>query len=61
MAEVLLISDPVRQLVMPHANASELLKGALDEGMESMYQDGLRKAVLGLTTVEEVIRVAEEA
>ncbi len=61
VAEVLLLSDPVRQLVMRHANASELLKGALDEGMETMYQDGLRKAVLGLTTVEEVIRVAEEA
>jgi len=61
LSEVLLMSDPLRQLVMRHANASELLKGALDEGMETMYQDGLRKAVLGLTTVEEVIRVAEEA
>ncbi len=61
LSEVLLMSDPLRQLVMRHANASELLKGAVEEGMETMYQDGLRKAVLGLTTVEEVIRVAEKA
>jgi general secretion pathway protein E len=29
------------------------------EGMETMYQDGLRKALDGRTTIEDVLRVAE--
>jgi len=32
----------------------------MEEGMVTMYQDGLRKALDGRTTVEEVLRVAED-
>jgi general secretion pathway protein E len=60
LCEVLLMTDGIRGLVMQHANASLIQHKALEEGMESMYQDGLRKAVEGLTTLEEVIRVTEE-
>ena len=34
---------------------------ALLEGMHTMYDDGIRKSVMGLTTVEEVLRVTQEA
>jgi general secretion pathway protein E len=61
LAEMLVMSDPIRQLVMRHASGTEIQQGAVEEGMLTMYQDGLRKAVLGLTTLEEVIRVTEEA
>ena len=61
VTEVLVMTDGVRQLVMRHATASEIQQQATKEGMDGMYQDGIRKAVLGLTTLEEVMRVTEEA
>jgi general secretion pathway protein E len=46
--------------VLAHATATEIHRIATDEDMTTMYQDGLRKAVAGLTSVEEVMRVADE-
>jgi general secretion pathway protein E len=60
IAEVLLMTDRVRQAVLGHATATELHRIAVEEGMLTMYQDGLRKVTSGLTTVEEVLRVAED-
>jgi general secretion pathway protein E len=60
IAEVLLMTDPIRKLVLGHATATEIQKAAMAEGMITMYEDGLRKALDGRTTVEEVLRVAEE-
>jgi general secretion pathway protein E len=60
IAEVLQMSDRIRQAVLAHATAGEIHRIAVDEGMATMYRDGLRKAVDGRTTVEEVIRVAED-
>ncbi|MCF8017246.1 MAG: Flp pilus assembly complex ATPase component TadA, partial [Chromatiaceae bacterium] len=60
IAEVLLMSDRIRQAVLGHATAGEIHRIAVEEGMATMYRDGLRKAVDGRTTIEEVIRVAED-
>jgi len=46
--------------VMKHATASELRAEAIRQGMVTMYEDGLRKAVRGVTTFEEVLRVTRE-
>ncbi|MBN2885104.1 MAG: type II secretion system ATPase GspE [Chromatiaceae bacterium] len=59
ITEVLLMSEPIRQAVLAHAAASEIRRIAVAEGMETMYQDGLRKALDGRTTLDEVLRVAE--
>ncbi len=59
--EMLPITDPLRSLVMKHATASELKSEAVRGGMLTMYEDGLRKAVRGVTTFEEVLRVTREA
>jgi general secretion pathway protein E len=61
IAEVLLMSDPIRQAVLRHATAGEIQRVAESEGMLTMYRDGLRKALQGLTTIEDVIRVTQEA
>jgi general secretion pathway protein E len=61
IAEVLLMSDPIRQAVLRRATAGEIQRVAESEGMLNMYQDGLRKALMGLTTLEDVIRVTQEA
>jgi general secretion pathway protein E len=58
--EMLPMTDPLRSLVMKHATAGELRAQAIREGMLTMYEDGLRKAVRGITTLEEVLRVTRE-
>ena len=55
------MSDALRSLVMKHATSNELKAQAQREGMVSMYEDGMRKALAGLTTFEEVLRVTREA
>ena len=45
---------------MQKANASDLRREALAEGMQPMYDDGLRKVLAGTTTVEEVLRATRE-
>ncbi|WP_366929521.1 type II secretion system ATPase GspE [uncultured Thiohalocapsa sp.] len=58
IAEVLLMTDRIRQAVLNHATATEIQRIAVEQDMLTMYQDGLRKAAAGHTTVEEVLRVA---
>ncbi|QSA99122.1 type II secretion system ATPase GspE [Methylococcus sp. EFPC2] len=58
--EFLVMSDDLRRLVMTHAQARQIEEQALKEGMHTMYEDGLRKAVAGLTTIEEVLRVTSD-
>ena len=55
------LTDSVRSLVMKHANAAELRAEAIREGMITMYEDGLRKALAGVTTFEEVLRATRES
>jgi general secretion pathway protein E len=58
--EMLVMSDAIRSLVMRHVTAGEIRQKAIDEGMQTMYENGLHKAVAGVTTIEEVLRVTRE-
>ncbi|MEH6516932.1 MAG: type II secretion system ATPase GspE [Halioglobus sp.] len=58
--EILQMSDTVRELVLEHASAGKIERAAAAEGMRSMFEDGCSKAVQGLTTIEEVVRVTQE-
>jgi general secretion pathway protein E len=58
--EVLAVSDAIRRLVLNHAEAREIHRVAVEEGMRTMYHDGLLKAMAGTTTVEEVLRVTRD-
>ena len=55
--EFLQMTDPIRKLIMTHAEAGIIQKMAIDEGMETMYENGLVKVLQGVTTLEEVLRV----
>lgn len=55
--EVLTFTDSLRQAVLEGMGASRLRKLAREEGMVTMYEDGLEKVQRGLTTKEEVARV----
>ena len=59
--EQLTMNDALRRLLMQHADASDIERAARASGMRTMYEDGLRKALAGLTTIEEVLRVTQEA
>ena len=59
--EQLTMNDALRRLLMQHADAGDIERAARQSGMRTMYEDGLRKALAGLTTVEEVLRVTQEA
>jgi general secretion pathway protein E len=58
--EMLTMSDGIRSLIMRHATAGELRAAAIAEGMETMFENGLRKSLAGITTIEEVLRVTRE-
>jgi general secretion pathway protein E len=58
IAEVLDIDDEVRALIQPDTRPAQLEEVALRRGMTTMVADGLRKCREGLTTPEEVRRVA---
>lgn len=58
--EFLKMSDPLRRLVMKHADMGVIEQAARDEGMRTMYEDGLVKALSGVTTIEEVLRVTQQ-
>jgi general secretion pathway protein E len=59
--EFLVMNDALRKLVMQHAGMGELEAAARAQGMRTMYEDGLMKALQGVTTIEEVLRVTEDA
>ncbi len=61
IVETLVMSDPIRRLVLDHAEANELQRAAVEEGMRTMYADGIAKALAGDTTLEEVLRVTRDA
>ena len=59
--ELLTMSDPIRRLIMRHGTAGEIQDLAVSEGMQTMYRDGLSKCLQGITTLDEVLRVTQEA
>jgi type IV pilus assembly protein PilB len=54
--EVMDITDELRELVLVGASALELRRKAIDDGMITLRQSGLRKVKDGMTTIEEVAR-----
>ena len=58
--EMLTMSDNLRSLIMRHATAGDLRAAAIMEGMETMFENGVRKSLAGITTIEEVLRVTRE-
>lgn len=58
--EVLPVTEKISRLILEHSSAADIEKLARDEGMITMKQDGYLKVIEGITTVEEVLRVAQE-
>ncbi|MCL4359657.1 GspE/PulE family protein [Patescibacteria group bacterium] len=58
--EVFPVSDAISRLILTRATMSEIEKQAIAEGMITMKQDGYLKVLEGVTTLEEVLRVAQD-
>ena len=57
--EVLPVRERIGRLILERAPASKMEEQAISEGMILMKQDGYLKVMEGMTTIEEVLRVAE--
>ncbi|MEX0744631.1 MAG: GspE/PulE family protein [Phycisphaeraceae bacterium] len=58
--ELMPISEPIRRLILDRRSSGEIRQRAIREGMASLRDDGWRLIGLGLTTVEEVLRVTKD-
>jgi type IV pilus assembly protein PilB len=58
--EVIPVSEKIARLILERGTSSQIEKQARDEGMVTMKQDGYLKVIEGITTLEEVLRVAQE-
>jgi len=55
--EVMPISEEIERLIIERRSVEDLAKVAQMEGMIPLRQDGLRKAAMGMTSIEEIFRV----
>jgi general secretion pathway protein E len=58
--EILFVSEAIRQMIMKKADSASIARKAVEEGMKTLRDDGARKIIRGVTTVEEVVRVTQE-
>lgn len=58
--EVLVVTEKIGRMILAHETSQAIEDQAVVEGMITMKQDGFLKITEGITTVEEVLRVAEE-
>jgi general secretion pathway protein E/type IV pilus assembly protein PilB len=58
--EVIVMNEALRDMAVQHATVAQIRRAAQKFGMRTLRQDGWRKALLGITTVEEVQRLTPE-
>lgn len=58
--EILELTPKVGEMIIKHAATGEIQEQAVSEGMVLMWEDGFIKAVQGITTIEEILRVSKE-
>jgi len=58
ISEVLTISETFSRMIARSASKEEMTNQAMEEGFINMFEDGVRKAIAGKTTIEEIYRVA---
>ena len=55
--EVMAVSEDIERMAVEHASALAISKVALEQGMITLREDGLRKVKAGITSIEEILRV----
>ena len=57
--EVLELDEELKQLILKTQDANDIRKKAKEKGFRSIYEDGLEKVIMGITTPEELIRAVK--
>jgi general secretion pathway protein E/type IV pilus assembly protein PilB len=57
--EICVVTEPLKKLIMQKRDGGELKQCAIQQGMETLRQDGWRRVGQGKTTIEEVVRVTQ--
>ncbi len=60
VVELMVMNDALRRAILGQADAAELQHVAVKNGMQPMFGDAVRKALAGVTTMEEVVRVTTQ-
>ena len=55
--EVMLVSEDIQRMTIERASSDDIKRKAIEEGMRPLREDGLEKVALGLTSLEEILRV----
>lgn len=58
--ELMQMTAKVRELAFEGASTQDIRRTAVSQGMSTLYHDGIAKAMKGMTTIEEVFRVAKK-
>ena len=58
--EVMEMTETVRNLIMTRANADDIEREAVKEGMRPIVEDGVNKVLSGQTTIDELLRVIHD-
>jgi general secretion pathway protein E len=61
ISELLIIDDNIRELTTKRAGSHIIKQVAIEKGMNTLREDGLRKAIAGETTLEEICRVTQDS
>lgn len=57
--ELMMMTSKIRELSYQGASTQDLRRAAIAQGMNTLYQDGIHKVLRGITTIDEVFRVAK--
>ncbi len=57
--EMLTLSAAIRKLILAHADSEQIQRVAIEEGMRTMRQTGIQRALGGITSLAEVLRVTQ--
>ena len=58
--ELFVLDDNMHRVIMSGADATGLHGAAREQGMRTLYEDGLRKVVQGVTSREGILRVTRD-
>jgi general secretion pathway protein E len=58
--ELFVLDEKMHRVIMGGADATLLHAAAREQGMTTLYEDGLRKVMQGVTSMEEVLRVTQD-
>ena len=57
LGEVMPMTEEIQRMIIEQSSILAMERQAVEQGMRTLRQDGLRKAIAGYTTLEEVLRV----